>query len=47
MTNEINGHVRIIFKCLEDGGTVAVTMIQPYGEEGIWIPQTDEELGMD
>lgn len=35
--------VRITF--LQDGSTVEVSMIQPYGEDGIWIPQTAESLG--
>lgn len=30
--------VQITF--LRDGSTVEVSMIQPYGEDGIWIPQT-------
>ncbi|MBD5545896.1 MAG: hypothetical protein HDQ97_00580 [Lachnospiraceae bacterium] len=47
ITNGINGHARVTFKFLEDGGTVTVTMIQPYGEDGIWIPQTDEEMSTD
>lgn len=45
ITNRTNGHARITFKFLEDGGTATVTMIQPYGEYGIWIPQTDDEVG--
>lgn len=47
LINRINGHARVTFKFLEDGGTVSVTMIQPYGEDGIWIPQTDEEGSTD
>lgn len=29
---------RITF--LEDGGTAEVQMVQPYGEDGIWVPET-------
>lgn len=30
----------VTFLFYEDGSTAKVTMIQPYGEDGIWIPQT-------
>lgn len=34
--------VQITFK--KDGTTVEVSMIQPYGDDGIWIPQTKTDL---
>ena len=36
-----NGGITVFFTFLQDGGSASVTMIQPYGKKGIWIPQTD------
>lgn len=32
----------VTFEFYEDGGTVDVQMIQPYGSDGIWIPHTSD-----
>lgn len=34
-------HVTILFA--EDGNSITIDMIQPYGTDGIWIPTTCEE----
>lgn len=34
-----DGSVEVTVSFLADGGSAAVKMVQPYGEEGIWIPQ--------
>lgn len=34
-----DGSVEVTVAFLADGGSAAVKMVQPYGEEGIWIPQ--------
>lgn len=36
---QVDGSVRVSIDFVEDGGRTEVKMIQPYGEEGIWIPQ--------
>ena len=36
-----NGKTTVLFTFPQDGGSASVTMIQPYGKKGIWIPQTD------
>lgn len=33
------GEAVVTFEFLEDGSTASVTMIQPYGEHGIWAPR--------
>lgn len=37
---EENGSVPVTIEFLEDGSSVMISMLQPYGEDGIWIPQT-------
>lgn len=34
-----DGSVEVTVAFLADGGSAVVKMVQPYGEEGIWIPQ--------
>ena len=46
---EENGSVPVKIRFLEDDKSYMVSMIQPYGEDGIWIPQTYgawDEAGM-
>lgn len=46
---EENGSVLVKIRFLEDDKSYMVSMIQPYGEDGIWIPQTYgawDEAGM-
>lgn len=38
-----NGSAKVTFRFTENESYAYVTMIQPYGEDGIWIPQTWEE----
>lgn len=44
--SEKNGHTYITFTFLEDHSLASVKMIQPYGKNGIWIPQTDTEADL-
>lgn len=39
-TGSENNKVQVVFRFMDDGSTATVTMIRPYGEDGIWIPQT-------
>lgn len=42
--NEEKTQAVVTFTFLEDASTAKVKMIKPYGEDGIWIPQTYESL---
>ncbi|MDE5698036.1 MAG: hypothetical protein K2I96_11605 [Lachnospiraceae bacterium] len=49
--NKVGTHVResaadadartVVFDFYEDGSSVSVQMVQPYGSDGIWVPWTD------
>lgn len=38
-----DGSVQVTIHFLEDNSFVALSMIQPYGEDGIWIPHTETD----
>ncbi len=38
LPQEGNGMVGLDITFLEDGGTVRIGMLQPYGSNGIWVP---------
>lgn len=40
-----NGETIVTFTFLKDGGRASVKMIQPYGKQGIWVPQTASKSG--
>lgn len=39
---EEEGKAQVSIEFILDHAQVSVTMVQPYGEDGIWIPQTWE-----
>ena len=40
--DENGGKAKVTVEFKEDGNRVEVLMVQPYGENGIWVPQTYE-----
>lgn len=42
-----SGRVQVTFQFHEDGSNASITMIQPYGEDGIWLPQTASDSSYD
>ena len=41
-SQEKSGVAEVVFHFLEDGSSASVMMLQPYGEDGVWVPQTSE-----
>lgn len=41
-----NGETAVTFTFLTDGSTAIIQMIQPFGKEGIWVPQTLSRTAM-
>lgn len=41
-SQEKSGVAEVVFHFLEDGSSASVMMLQPYGEDGIWVPQTSK-----
>lgn len=41
MVSNVQEETIVTFTFAEEGGSSSVKMIQPFGENDIWVPQTD------